>query len=293
MSRRRAWLAAAALLIAPACSAGGESEEGGGGGGGGRSSTTEAGETTTTAEVSEDPDQALIDAVDATLETESFTVDGEANLDIASQQLRLTSSGSVDYADLVAGVVIGVDQGGEETEVEIRSDGSTLWVRSDGSGGLELPDGKTWVQGEVSQLEDSDSFAPKNLIGVIIALRAAEGTEAGDTAEIDGVSATSYTTTVDYDAAVEAAGEDREVFESALSLTSEDPVALDIEVHVGDDGIVRRFDLEIDAGSAPLGGDYTIELTDVGEEVDPPEAPDEADTVTGAEAEPFLDQLLN
>ncbi|MBA3281012.1 MAG: hypothetical protein H0U29_02155 [Acidimicrobiia bacterium] len=303
MSRRRAWLAATALLLVPACTADGGGSEGGGGngGGGGAPTTTEpttettggGTTTTTTEEPSEDPDQAVVDAVDATLATESFTVSSEANLQIAGQDLQLTAEGSIDYAELVADATIGIDADGEAYEIGIRSDGTMLWVRAEGDGApFAIPEGKAWVEGESSRLEQSDGFAQIDLIGVVVALRAADGTEAGDTDEIDGVSAQKYTTSVDYDEAVEAAGPDAAKFQSALSVESEDPVALDIEVWVGDDGVIRRFQLDIDAGQAPLGGDYRIELTDVGSDVEVPEAPPSEDVLSGAAAEDLLDQVF-
>lgn len=302
MSRRHAWLAAAALLLVPACSAdGGGSEGGGGNGGGGGTQTTTTtsettgggGETTTTVETSEDPDQAVSDAVDATLATESFTVSSEANLQIAGQDLKLTSDGSIDYAGLVADATIGIDADGKAFEVGIRSDGTMLWVRAEGDDApFAVPGGKTWVEGKSSRLEQSDGFAQVDLIGVIVALRAADGTKAGDTEEIDGVSSQQYTTSIDYDEAVAAAGPDEAKFRTALSLESEDPVALDIEVWVGDDGVIRRFQLDIDAGQAPLGGDYRIDLTDVGADVEVPEAPPSEDVLSGAEAEDLLDQIF-
>ncbi|HEX2576113.1 MAG TPA: hypothetical protein VHK88_07170 [Aquihabitans sp.] len=305
--RRRAWLAApvAALLLVSACSAGGDDEADdattttaaeGGGGGGEETTTTEAEEeTTTTAEVSDDPDQALADAVDATLAAESFVVDSEANLQVGDQEFQITSQGGIDYSGPVADVAIGIDQDGQSGGLEVRSDATNVWVRAEGSAAasFDIPEETPWVEGEASRLTESENFDQADLIGVLLALRAAEGTEAGDTEEIDGVEATQYTTTVDYDAAVEAAGEDADAFENALSLTADGPVSLAIQAWVGDDGIVRRFELEIDAGSAPLGGDYRVELSGVGEEVEAPEPPDDAEVLRGPEAEELLDQLIS
>ncbi len=294
MRRRTARLALATVLLLSACSADGDSEGGGGGG----SSTTETSggsdpSTTTTSEPDADPDQALVDAVDATLAIEAFRVESDAQLQVVAQRFRLTSSGYVDYDALVADIEIGVEGEDQDANIGLLADGTNLWVRAEGTTGVEIPDGKTWVQGEASLLEGSDSFAPEDLIGVVLALRAAEGSEAGDTEEIDGVETTHYTTTVDYQDAVEAAGDDAEAFQSALSLTSDDPVALDLEVWVGDDGVIRRFQLEVDAGEAPLGGTYEVELSGIGEELEAPEAPDAGDVVSGPEAEEILDQLIS
>lgn len=301
MSRRRALLAAAALtLLVPACSADG-SDAGSDGPTptteGGDTPTTEGGETPTTETEPEpdpdaDADDVLIDAVDTTLGTDSFQVDSTAELQVAAQEFGLRSSGQVDYENLVADVELAVEGEGQDADIALRADGTNLWIRAGGNTGVELPDGKTWVEGEASRLTDSDNFEPSDLIGVILALRASDGAEAGDTEEIDGVEATSYTVTIDYDEAVEAAGDDAEAFQSALSLTSPDPVALEIEAWVGDDGVIRRFSLEVDAGAAALGGSYEVELSEIGAEVDAPEPPDAAETVTGPEAESILDELV-
>lgn len=189
---------------------------------------------------------------------------------------------------------ISIESAEQDATVELRADGTTLWVRPKGDAGVELPAGKTWVEGDASRLEQSDSFAQEDLIGVILALRGATGTEVGDSRDIDGTATQSYTTTIAYDDAVTAAGDQAAAFESALSLTADEAPLLNIEVSIGDDGIIRRFQLEVDAQSgAPLGGTYEVDLTDVNAEVEPPEAPAAADVVSGPEAEALLDQLIN
>jgi hypothetical protein len=294
MRRRTAHLALATALVLSACSAGSDSEGGGDKGQGGTTTTEAANDTTTTvAEPADDPDQAVIDAVDATLAVESFRVESDAQLEVGAQEFRLTSSGFVDYADLLADMEITVTGNDQDAAIALLADGTNLWVRADGGASVEIPDGKTWLEGEATLLEQSDNFAQVDLIGVLVALRAAAGTEVGDTEEIGGVETTSYLATIDYQDAVDAAGDDAEAFQSALSLSSEEPVALDVQVWIGDDGIIRRFHLEVDAGGAPLGGTYEVELSEVGEEPEAPEAPDAADVLSGPEAEELLSQLIS
>ncbi len=295
MRRTPALLALVAVMALPMCGVSDDSE---GAPGPEQGTTTEPGgsettvaETTTTAEVPEDLDQALADAADATIAATSFTIDSEAQLDIAGQQLALGVIGSVDYEAYQASLELMVDQDGTASNQEIRSDGETLWVRVE-SDAITIPDGKTWVEGDAARLEDATTFDPDGVLGVLYALRAAEGTEAGDTEEIDGVEATQYTTEIDYTAAVAAAGSDADAFEAALSLDSPEAIALLVDVWVGEDGLVRRFELEVDAGTTPLGGSYRIELSEIGEEVGEVEVPPATDTLTGPQADTLLDRLI-
>jgi hypothetical protein len=283
-----ALVSALALLIA-ACGVDGSSDSGGNGNGNGSADPTT---TTTVAEVPDDPDQFVMDAGNATLEATSFSVEGEANLQVAGQMLRLTSSGSVDYQNLVADVEITVDEQGNLSEVGVRADGTVVWVRSEGSAAPEIPDGKTWVEGDSSRIGAAESFGPAGLVGVLLALRGAEGAEVSDGEELDGIDTRRYSFTITYAEATEAAAEMAEEFQTSLSLTGADDADLDIDVWIGDDGLVRRFELVINAGATPISGDYMLELTDVNQEIESPDAPDEDDVLTGPEAEEILDQLI-
>lgn len=256
--------------------------------------TGTAAETTTTLEQSSDPDQAVIDAVDATLGASSFAVQGEANLQIGTQAFKLRTKGPVDYEELVADVEISGGGSGQDAAVKLRADGTDLWVQAEGTAadGVDLPVGKTWIEGDAQRLEKAATFDTAGLVGVVLALRASDGaTEVGST-ELDGVEVTRYETTVDYDDAVAAAGDDVESFKSALSLTAPDPIALDITVSVGADGIIREFSLEVNSETAGLVGDYSLDLTDVNQPVDKPDAPADDEILRGPEAEKILDDIL-
>ncbi len=297
-------LAAVVLLLAACSTGGGDDDAGSDGGGGGETTATTAdggggGDETTTTSGDDEPDpedaDALVaEAADATLETSSFTADNKLELQIQAQTLELAVMGSVDYDTLVADVSIFLEQAGSASEIGLRSDGTTLWVRAEGTGAVQFPDGKSWVEGESSLLEGS-SFAPDGLIGVLYALRAASDTEVGDTEELDGVTTTRYTTTFTYDEALEAAGDQAEAFKSSLSLTTSEDVDIDLvtDVWIGDDGLIRKMSLDVETDSKlGIDGTYEVLLTDVGGEIEAPEAPDAEQVVTGPEAEALLDQLI-
>lgn len=254
--------------------------------------------TTTTASVSttvpsDDPAEALRDAADTTLAVSSFTIESQLELAVGQQSLRLASTGSFDYDAIVGEIQIEVDQAGSYADLTIRSDGDTFWVRSEGDDAPELPDGKSWLEGDQELLASSTTLTPSGVIGVILALRGAEDVTVVDTGETDGVETTTYETTVRYDEAVKAAGDDRQAFSTALQLTAPEPPDMAMTVEVGSDGIIRSFDLVVETtDETPIEGGYQIELSDVNEEVDDPDAPSADDTLTGPEADEILEQLI-
>lgn len=256
-------------------------------------STTTA-PTSTTTESSEDADQAVKDGGEATLETSAFTIDSSLDLTAGIEDLSLGVQGSVDYDESVAGVTISVDAADQTGEVEIRSDGTKLWIRPGGSALPEpIPEGKTWVQGKADRLGDSGSFDQTGLLGVLIALRAAEDSERTGTDELDGTEVTLYETTIDYAEAVKVAGDDEESFTSSLSLEAPGTTNLKVELAVGSDGIIRHLDFDVENKSGLVDGTYELDLTDVETTIDAPETPPADDTLTGPKAEKLLDQLVN
>ena len=262
--------------------------------GGEKATTTASEDTTTTTEAPGDPDQALHDAAEATLAATAFRVESDANLQIGAQNIHLQASGPIDYDTVVADVMISVEQGSQTQDVEIRADGSTFWVRTEGGDGPTIPEGKTWVEGDISRLRNAPSLKPSGLIGVVLALLGSKDAEATGTDTIDGVDVLTYQTTVSYADAVEAAGDRAAAFKSALSLTAGEDPKLAIEAAVGDDGVVRNMDLDIQTSSTtPLDGTYTVDITDVGQPVDKPDPPPAEDTLTGPQADTILDQLIH
>ena len=240
------------------------------------------------------PAEVLHAAVDATLEAQAFDIDSAADLSIGSDDLSLGAEGAVDYENLVSDVAISLEQGSKGGELEVRADGERLWLRTGGTMVPAVPGGKTWVEGRADLLAETETFNPEGLVGVVLALLAAEDVEEGDSGERDGVTAREFTTTVSYRDAVEAAGDRAQAFRTSLNLTGQaDTSELEIVAWVGDDDVIRDFDLDIQAGSGiPVDGTYAVEISDVGGEVDPPETPDAAEVLTGPSADTFLSQML-
>lgn len=276
MKHRLTALAIASLLTLTACGGSHDSDDSG----------KEAAKPSDTEAV-----DVVHEAVDATLGVTSMEVDSEARLEVTGTEVVFGIDGEFDYESKVGEAEFGIEQAGQSQQVEIRSDGESAWFRVEGDSVPAVPDGKTWAQGDVAALSTNGSMEPEGLVGVVIALRGAEEVEVGESKEIDGEPAREFTTTVVYGDALEAAGDDREAFESAFSLTGVDDAELDITVWIGDDGVIRDFDLSVDSGGKPIDGSYALEIGNVNDEVESPEAPDPDDVATGPEAEAWIAQM--
>ncbi len=241
----------------------------------------------------EDAAAALKDAVDATLAARAFSVEGDAQLSIGDQDLALLSSGAVDYDAVVADLSLAVNQADQSSTITVLADGENLWARVEGATAPTLPPGKTWIEGQADRLAASSAFEPGGVLGVVLVLRGSEEAEVTGTGEVDGVPVTEYTTTVTYDDALAAVGPDAETLQGAFSLSgAASSLPFDVTVAVGEDGIIRDLELELDGGDVPAEGSYLLSLRDVGTTPEPPEAPDAASVLTGRPAERLLDQLI-
>lgn len=304
MRRKALLLVCVAVLVLASCSSSGDDDAEQNGDGGPGTTAVETTETTETPETTEpsdddpptdaeDPAAFVRDSVDATLAANSFQIESELALTLDAMAFALTVDGPVDYRSLVADVVIGITSGSDDGSMSIRADGDTMWVAADGSGVPAMPGGSTWIEGDASRLDTADSFGSEGLLATIYALRAAEDVTSDGEEEIDGVSTTRYSSSFTYGEAVEAAGPDSAAFAEAFSLRGFDHAVIDIEVWIGDDGVIRRltYDLE-ESEPGSLTGSYDLSLTAVDEEVDAPEAPDPSEVTSGPEAEAWLDANL-
>jgi hypothetical protein len=280
----------AAVLALASCSSSGGSDDAGPDGNGGSDDTTTNGGGDEDGPDIEDPAAWVVDSVDATLAANSFEIDSELALLLDRTDLALTVNGPVDYEKLVADVEMEVDSGTASGTMAVRVDGETLWLAADGEGVPAMPGGSTWVEGPASLLEDAESFGSEGLLGTIYALRAAEEVEAHETQEAGGVTSTRFTTSFTYGEAVEASGPDRDAFTESFSLRGFDHAVIDVEVWIGDDGVIRSLTYALDESEpGRLTGSYDLTLTAVGEPVDQPDAPDAVDVTSGPEAESWLE----
>jgi hypothetical protein len=235
------------------------------------------------------PDQLLAAAVDTTLGLQSFSIDSRLSfrnqLTADSGETELIITGSADYTDMVFDSRITLTQNGAGAVMQQRSDGSTLWVKITGEEAPELPPGLEWVKGDASRIGDSQNFRPVGVLSPVILLKASNGA-----VEIGGEdNLTKFTTTVDYEAAVAAAGPLAANLESGYRVTAPEPVVLDINVWLDDDGVVRK--MEFTDKSEHVDSRYILDLKAVNEPVEAPEPPDESTVFSGPEADALLDQL--
>ncbi|KRF20911.1 hypothetical protein ASG90_00325 [Nocardioides sp. Soil797] len=277
MNRPRTALVLSSLLLAAACG-GGDSDD---------DSSKEAEKPSASEAV-----DLVHESVDTTLAVKSMDIESEANLEVQAQKMSFGVDGAMDYENLIGDVTLNTQQSGQDQQIQIVTDGDKVWFRIDGNEAAAIPGGKTWAEGDVQTLRASESVEPIGLAGVVIALRGAEEVEVGDSKEIDGVPARQFKTTVVYADAVEAAGDDRDAFAKSFSLTGVDDADLDIEVWIGDDGVIRDFNLDVDAHDKPVDGTYELEISDANAEVDTPEAPAADDVLTGPEADAWISQMM-
>ncbi|WP_299058366.1 hypothetical protein [uncultured Nocardioides sp.] len=232
-----------------------------------------------------DPAQVVLDATEVTLGQTSLTIESQADLEVQGAASSVSTEGSVDYEQGLFDLDRDVN---DTTRVGVVADGTRAWIKNEGPDGSAFADGATWLQGDVDDLVSSGTFGQLQLLGSTLALRAAGDDPAavaeGEPTTYDGVECRVLTLTVPYADAVAAAGEDAAVFTEALSLTGPARRAdLALEVAVGPDDVIRSYSLGVESAPGVSGG-YEVLLTDIGEPVGPPLAPDPTDTASGPEA---------
>jgi hypothetical protein len=235
-------------------------------------------------------DQLLADAVHTTLGLQSFSLDSRLQLTTDRGANELIITGATDYPDMVGDVTMTVTRNGAGAAMQQRIDRSTLWVRITGEGAPELPAGLEWVEGDIDRLADSENFRenfrPVGVLSPVILLKASNGA-----VEIGGENnLTKFTTTVNYEAAVAAAGPLAANLEGGFRVPAPEVVVLDINVWLDDDGVIRK--MEFTDETDYVDATYTLDLNAVNEPVDAPEPPDESTVFSGPEADALLDQLL-
>lgn len=236
--------------------------------------------------------EVVHDSVDATLAVNSFVIDSETEMSILIQDLRLHAEGSFDYAGTVGDITFEVEQQGSVHTVSVLADGDDAWVRHDGDRVPPVPDGKEWVETSKAPFEAGDDQQAGTLGPVLLLLAAEEVTE-GETDERDGVVVREFTTTVAYADAIDAAGDRADELRSSFGLTGDaEETELELTAWVGDDDIIRDFEVEaLDGGAMPVEASVDLELREVNQPVDVPDVPDPDTVLTGPQAEEYLGQF--
>lgn len=249
--------------------------------------------TTTEPPSTSDAADTVRKAVDQTLGVDSFTLASDAKLSVATDRVHLAAKGSVDYSTVVGEVEIMVETSKGTQNLAVRSDGTKLWVSTQGQQAPAVPDGKTWIEGDASRLAEASNFKPTGLVGVLLALRGTQDAKQVGSGKADGVATKTYETTVSYSDAVDAAGTDAQAFKTSLALKADKDPNLKMRVEIGSDDLIRSFVLDVETtGTVSLEGHYTVDLRNVDDDVTPPDAPPTDQILSGPQADQLLDQLI-
>jgi hypothetical protein len=159
------------------------------------------------------------------------------------------------------------------SKVEIISDGSTMYLHTDGMPGSSKP----WVSAPVSQLQGQTSFGSvDSAAGFLDALRGigANSIQQLETAEVNGVEATHFRTSISIADALAAAPEaQRAQAEASLQqLEALGASRMPVDVWVTDDGLPVRQVMTFDAKSGGImpavSVELRVDLSDFGKPVD-------------------------
>ena len=218
---------------------------------------------------------------------ETFSFSGEGAFDVASER----ASFSVDmssFAALLGGLLtgLGAAAGADAPDfdepdgwrIDAIRDGSTRYVRFPALAG-KLPEGKAWIRSEdgaaASDLEGLGQLTevdPRELLEI---LREVSGdVETVGTETVRGAETTHYRATLDATSATASVPEaDREDFRAlADKLLSQSGLSeIPLDVWIDDDGLLRKFQLDVSAtqpgASEPSRAALTFEIWDVGRPV--------------------------
>lgn len=182
-------------------------------------------------------------------------------------------------------------------EVEIRSDGTTAWVRSDAPGFAEaLPDGVHWIEAPTDDLEGRGLLEPLGSPwDALLFLRDLDDVEDGGVDEVDGDLVRVVGGRVHYGAllATVSPGE-RERMEGVVSWPSSSVRRFTAELALDGEGRMRRLDLDlgIAIGDSPrLPVELSLEIPGIERRVEEPTPPDPDDVVPADEVPEALAAL--
>ena len=247
--------------------------------------------------VPEAPDAAralLGDAVDRTLAVRS--VEATMTADVGLGGADLDYDWSFDDVGVIEGRVVAL---GDTVNFEIRSDGTTAWVRTDDPDVREqLPPGVSWVGGPYGEVLDDDGGLSESdgLRAWFLYLRGAEEIEDGGTGSVDGVDVRRVSGTIDRAAADEqATAAERELMDKAFtSESAEEDETFAFEVGLDGDRRIRSVDYTItalDDDSLGLATHVRIVVRRFDQDVALPEPPPADETVPVDEIPGGIDAL--
>lgn len=185
----------------------------------------------------------------------------------------------------------------DDTEVEVRSDGETAWVRIDSpEASAELPEGARWVRVAHEELREADAIQDLQATWSLLPLlRGIESFEDRGVEEVEGVPVRMLRGAVDLDAALAAASpEERSALEEGFVIDGE---VESFVATVGLDGDSRVRSLELEVGVEGPVPDVTetirvdLEVRAFNQRVEAPALPPEDETVDADEVPEIVDLL--
>jgi peptidylprolyl isomerase len=200
--------------------------------------------------------------------------------------------------DGVGQLVMAIDVPGEDRiELEVRSDGEAAWLRSDVPGYLdEMPPGRQWIELTLDDLRDASLMTGRDRAwdGLLFA-RVLDDVEDGGVDQVNGDLVRVVRGDVDYEAAYEGVPDDeRDRMDGVVSFHGA-VRDFDAELAFDAEGLLRRLDYDVDVGlsqSPTMAIEVRIEVLEVDDDVEPPDAPDPDEVVPLDEASAAFDVVL-
>lgn len=207
------------------------------------------------------------------------------------QEMKIDAEGAFDFESQRGSMTMDLGALGGQAgmgEIEMRTDGTTIYMRMPEQMGLPTPwvkmdiDTMTGTQGlgQLSQFNNNDPTKTMDMLQGV-----SDDVEEVGTEDVRGTPTTHYKATIDLEKAIESASEDvKQALQQQLDTLG--ATTLPTEVWIDEDGLLRRQTFTIDmsqmegAGGGQAPGSMTVlmELYDFGAEVDVEPPP--ADQVT-------------
>jgi hypothetical protein len=241
----------------------------------------------------EDARALLVDAVDRTVVARS--VDATMNVGLGLGGADLDYDWSFDDVGVIEGHLVAL---GDTVDFEIRSDGTTAWVRTDDPDVREqLPPGVSWIGGPYDEvLDDGGLSESEGVQAWFLFFRGAEEIVDGGIGSVAGVDVRLVNGTIDPAAADErATADERRIMDEAYSTSSgEGAERFEFEVGLDRDRRIRSLDYTITARDDEGFGSTVqvhLEVRRFDQDVTAPEPPPADETVSIDELPDGFDAL--